>query len=186
MKRTAFVCGGSSGLGLATAQLLVESGDFAKVCLTSRSAERGAAAVQRIVEATSASPDLLEALVLDCCDPASIVAVSEGLAARGARIDLLLLSAGQIYPSYGTISQGIENTLAASLAGQHALTVRLLRSGALTTNARISSRARRGPAATSRWPSPTTSEPSPRTASKVTSIGPSGPSAPARSRAGTR
>jgi NAD(P)-dependent dehydrogenase (short-subunit alcohol dehydrogenase family) len=135
--RTAFVCGGSSGLGFAAARLLVESGEWKKVYVSSRSAERAAAAARRILDAAGAPPGAVEPVVVDCCDHASIVALCDRLVASGVRLHLLLLSSGQTYTERLTTSQGIEHTVAASLAGQHSLTVRLLRGGALAGGARI-------------------------------------------------
>lgn len=96
--RTAYVTGGSSGIGLATARLLAEAG--AHVAVFARTPERLDAA-QAAIEARRVAPaQRFARFRLDVSDHAAVCAVmTEAVAAFGPP-DLLINAAGRALPRY--------------------------------------------------------------------------------------
>lgn len=100
MTRTILITGASSGIGLATAKALAESGF--RVIGTSRSAATD----------TEISNKGISMCQLDVCDDASVFALKQRLTQAGAMPDALILNAG-----FG-ISGPIEETSTASVMAQ--------------------------------------------------------------------
>lgn len=91
---TAFVTGGSKGIGRATAVALAAAG--ARVCITGRdeaSLADSAAAVQAAASGGAATPVVLSA-VADVRDPAALEAAVAATVSRFGGIDLLVANAG--------------------------------------------------------------------------------------------
>lgn len=133
--RTALVTGANSGLGLEAAAQLAEQG-FGRVIVTARSEDKAEATRAALVERTG--QDVFETLTLDNAELATVETAVEALAARGGKIDVLLLNAG-IAPTrdLSRTRDGLELTMAASLTGHHVLTMRLLEHNLLSAEARI-------------------------------------------------
>lgn len=88
--KVAVVTGGSSGIGLATARLLL--GEGARVAICGRDAERLSAAVKSL----GAKPDSLLAATCDVLDAGAVKAFADKVAGwSGGRVDLLVNNAGQ-------------------------------------------------------------------------------------------
>lgn len=85
------VTGSASGIGLATAQAAVGRG--MRVVLTSRSAERLAAAVERL----GAPPDRVLDLVVDLRDEAQVDRLVQAVDARWARVDVWVNNAAGLF-----------------------------------------------------------------------------------------
>src|ERR1700733_14855139 len=77
-RKVALVMGGTSGIGLATARVLVESGNA--VVITGRDPARG----QRAVEALGASASYVQ---VDVADAGQVTAAVGGIVARWGRLD---------------------------------------------------------------------------------------------------
>ena len=92
----ALVTGGSSGIGLATARLLVERG--ARVSLVARDEARLGAAVDGIRAVRSDADVALAAA--DVTDPAALSSAIHELTTRFGPCDLLVTSAGSAHPGY--------------------------------------------------------------------------------------
>jgi 3-dehydrosphinganine reductase len=90
------ITGGSSGIGLATAQLLAERG--AQVSLVARDEERLAAAAALVAGAAPAST--VGVAAADVRDPDAVVAAFAGLTARFGPCDVLVTAAGSAHPGY--------------------------------------------------------------------------------------
>jgi len=88
---SAFVTGGSSGIGLATAARLLEAG-VPRVALAGRDAERGAAAVRRLQARAPGATIRFHAL--DVTNAAAVHSAVDDAAAAFGGLDLLLCSAG--------------------------------------------------------------------------------------------
>ncbi len=130
---TAVVTGATSGLGFATAARLGRDG-WQRVVVTGRSEGKARSAASALCERTGR--DVFEPLALDLADLDSVARAADALG-RPGHIDLLLLNAG-LLPGLDIVRHcGIERTFAASIVGHHALTLRLLRKGALAGRARI-------------------------------------------------
>lgn len=91
--KVAVISGGSSGIGLACARVLLERGY--RVALIARDLERlqGAKA-----ELAADFPDAVEILAADVTDAGACEAVIEAIAAHHGRIDWLITSAGTVEP----------------------------------------------------------------------------------------
>jgi NAD(P)-dependent dehydrogenase (short-subunit alcohol dehydrogenase family) len=83
--KTAFITGGNSGIGLATAKLFIAEG--AQVAITGRNAETLAAAAAEL------GPDAL-AIRADVTDPAELEAAVAQTAAKFGNLDIVLANAG--------------------------------------------------------------------------------------------
>lgn len=118
---TVAVTGANSGIGLATCRALLQAG--ARVLMVCRSAERGAAARDRLAEETGAAPELF---LLDLSEPDSVRAGAASLLAAHPRLDVLVNNAGAYLPERRENSLGQELTLAANHLGPFLLTHLLL------------------------------------------------------------
>ena len=133
--RTALVTGANSGLGLEAAAQLADAG-FSRVFITARTDANAKAARQALEGRTGVH--IYEPVPLELNDLDSVMSAAERIIDTGARLDVLLLNAG-IAPSKNLVKtpDGIEATVAATLIGHHALTMRLLEAGTLSDHARI-------------------------------------------------
>ena len=119
---TAVVTGANSGIGYHTALELARKG--AHVVLACRSAERGAAAVERL---RGALPDAsVELLRLDLASLDSVRAFAEAFRARHDRLDLLVNNAGLMAIPHATTPDGFEMQIGVNHFGHFALTGLLL------------------------------------------------------------
>jgi NAD(P)-dependent dehydrogenase (short-subunit alcohol dehydrogenase family) len=121
--RTALVTGATGGLGLQIATVLAERG--ARVLIGSRSADRGAAALARVmVVATAAPPELVS------IDLASLESVRDAAAdvrdRSGDRLDILVNNGGIMAPPLSFSVDGFEMQWATNVLGPAALTWQLL------------------------------------------------------------
>lgn len=115
--RTAVVTGGNSGIGAATAAALVARG--ARVVITARDPDRGAAAARRIGGDTEVVP-------LDLASLRSVRAAASELRDRCPRIDALVLNAGSYLGAYAETEDGHEAMFQVNHLG-HFLLAQLLR-----------------------------------------------------------
>lgn len=120
--RVAVVTGANGGLGLATARELARRG--AEVVLACRDVARGELAAAAIRAAVGGAEVRVERV--DLADPALVRALAERLAARHARIDLLINNAGIMATPARTTPAGVELQLATNHLGHFALTGLLL------------------------------------------------------------
>lgn len=121
--RLAILTGANSGIGLHAARELARSG--CAVILACRSADRAAAAMQRIERET---PDArLEAAILDLANLASIHSFAAVFVTSGRRLDLLINNAGVMaLPERQTTADGFELQFGTNHLGHFALTGLLL------------------------------------------------------------
>ena len=110
------VTGASSGLGLATAQLLGEGG--AHVVLAVRDLERGHQAARSIHGSTAVA-------LLDVSDLSSV----RDFARSVSRCDVLINNAGVMGTPYERTADGFELQVASNYLGHFALTLLLLQQG---------------------------------------------------------
>ena len=89
--RVAVITGGSSGIGLATAEAVLHAGG--KVAICGRSADRLNAAAGTLVEI--AGPDHVLARVCDVLDEGDVAALRDEVANHFGRCDALVCNAGQ-------------------------------------------------------------------------------------------
>ncbi|MET8687984.1 oxidoreductase [Streptomyces sp. NPDC004732] len=129
--RTAVVTGANSGLGYVTARELARRG--AHVILACRSAERGVAAVDRLLREV---PDAdVEFRALDLGDLASVRQFAA--AYDSARLDLLINNAGVMALPYLRTADGFETQFGVNHLGHFALTGLLLPRLLDTPDARV-------------------------------------------------
>jgi NAD(P)-dependent dehydrogenase (short-subunit alcohol dehydrogenase family) len=121
--RTAFVTGATGGLGQRVAEILASRG--ARVLLSSRNEQRGAAALARVsAVATGPAPELVS---LDVSSQASVRAAASDVRERtGDRLDLLVNNAGIMAPPLAFSVDGYESQWATNVLGPAALTWQLL------------------------------------------------------------
>ncbi len=120
--RTALVTGANTGLGYWTAVHLAKAG--ARVLIGSRSADRGAEALRRLLgEAPGSEADVL---TLDLSSLAAVEDAAGRLREGEDRLDLLINNAGVMMPPYGTTADGFELQLGVNHLGHFALTGHLL------------------------------------------------------------
>ena len=122
-QRTAIVTGSSAGIGKETAKLLVTEGW--RVIGTGRDPARSAAAIAEI-EAACAQGGSFAMLRGDFCNMADVKRVSDEIAARTSRIDVLINNAGGVRDARYTGAEGLEAMLAANHVAPFLLTRELL------------------------------------------------------------
>ena len=116
--KTMIVTGGNSGIGKAAAVALARAG--ARVVITARSEQRGAAAVADISAASGSST--VELSVFDLGDLSSVRSGAADLLERCPRIDVLLNNAGLILTERALSADGYEATFATNHLGPFLLT----------------------------------------------------------------
>ncbi|HXW46010.1 MAG TPA: SDR family oxidoreductase [Streptosporangiaceae bacterium] len=119
--RTFLVTGGNTGIGLATAMALAGRGG--RVHITSRSADKGNAAVSRIRAATG--NDAVRFLQLDLADLASVRASAAAFLALGEPLHVLINNAG-VAGRHGLTRDGFELMFGVNHLGHFAFTAALL------------------------------------------------------------
>ena len=127
------VTGSTAGLGLITAQALAQYG--ATVVIVGRHAERGAAAVARIRQATGNAAVTL--LVADLSVQAEIRRLVQEFQDRCPRLDTLVNNAGAFFSKRQVTADGIEMTFALNHLGYFLLTNLLLETLQASAQARI-------------------------------------------------
>jgi retinol dehydrogenase-14 len=120
--RTVVITGGNSGIGKATAEALAGLG--AHVVITSRQAERGAAAVTDIRRASG--NDAVDCVALDLASLSSVRSCAAELLDRLAEIHVLDLNAGGVLSSRTVTEDGFEAQFQANHLGHFLLTQLLL------------------------------------------------------------
>lgn len=115
--RVYLVTGGSAGLGLATAQVLVAEG--ARVVLTGRDRDRVDAAARAL------GTDTALAVVADNADPATPELLMRSASTRFGRLDGLLVSVGG--PAAGSVTASTDESWRTSFESVFLGTVRLIR-----------------------------------------------------------
>ena len=119
--KTVVITGGNTGIGKETAVALAREG--ARVIITSRDAERGAAAVDDI--ATRSASSEVEFLDLDLASIASIRQFADALASRTDRLSVLINNAGSLLRRRQTTADGFEMTFGVNHLGHFLLTALL-------------------------------------------------------------
>ncbi|MCA9649285.1 MAG: SDR family NAD(P)-dependent oxidoreductase [Myxococcales bacterium] len=122
---TCLVTGASRGLGRAVARALARRG--ARVLVACRTDPEGTA---RALAAETGNPEV-EGLAVDLADLASVDALCDELAARGTRLDVVVLNAGLMPRRARPTAQGIEVMLGVHVVANHRLLSRLLADGGL-------------------------------------------------------
>jgi NAD(P)-dependent dehydrogenase (short-subunit alcohol dehydrogenase family) len=116
--RTVIVTGGNSGIGKATAVALARTG--ARVVITARDQARGNQAVEDVRQASGS--DLVELVVFDLGDLASVRGGAAELLDRCPRIDVLINNAGLVLTDRAETADGYEATFAINHLGPFLLT----------------------------------------------------------------
>ncbi|GIJ43525.1 short-chain dehydrogenase [Virgisporangium aliadipatigenens] len=116
--RVAVVTGANGGLGFATARALAAKG--AHVVLTARDGERGAAALDRLGDASA------ECVELDLGSLESVARAAERILGAHPRVDLFIANAGVMATPQGRTVDGFETQLGVNHLGHWALTAHLL------------------------------------------------------------
>lgn len=126
--RVAVITGATSGLGLETARVLAQHG--ATVVLAARDPAKASAAADRVRAAKSGSVQTgtVETAELDLASLESVRKAAADLAARFARLDLLINNAGVMMPPYSLTKDGFELQFGTNHLGPFALTGLLLSS----------------------------------------------------------
>ena len=133
--KTVLITGANSGIGFETAYQLAKAG-YEKVILGVRSSEKGETAKKQLIE--RGAPDVYDIVTLDTSETASAIAASDELISKGYKFDVLILNAGMSGgDNVRKNSDGVDLTFASTLVGHHALTVNLLKNGAVSQNGRI-------------------------------------------------
>lgn len=117
MRKTIVITGGTGGIGQHTAIGLAKTG--ARVVVTGRSAERGAAAVAHIREQSGS--DAVELVIGDLSTKAGVDALAEALKATLDRIDVLVNNAGMMAQERTVNDDGIELNFAVNVVAPHRL-----------------------------------------------------------------
>ncbi|MBE4737766.1 MULTISPECIES: oxidoreductase [Streptomyces] len=131
--RSAVVTGANSGIGYAAARALARRG--AHVVLACRSAERGAAALERMsAEVPDGSVELMR---LDLGDLGSVREFADAYAQASDRLDLLVNNAGVMAVARSRTADGFETQFGTNHLGHFALTGLLLPALLATPGARV-------------------------------------------------
>lgn len=132
--RTVVVTGANSGLGYATAQLLLAAG--ARVIVLVRSREKGEDTVRRLRATVGPDADVTYD-TMDLADLASVRAVASRLSDAEPRIDGLVHNAGAMFDERALTDDGFERTYQLHVVGPHLLTSLLLPTLAATAGAQV-------------------------------------------------
>lgn len=119
--KISIVTGGTSGIGLVTAEALARRGD--RVLLLGRDPNRTEQAARHVQSATGNTP---EALIGDLSSFADVRRLTDEIRSRVDRIDLLVNNAGAIFLDRSLSADGIEMTFALNHFGHFLLTNRLI------------------------------------------------------------
>ncbi len=130
----ALVTGTTSGLGYAAARTLAGEG-WREIIVTGRSLARVQETAAQLAAETKKK--IFTPLELNLDTPSSVQSALAALVKRGQPIDFLLLNAGMVPGKKRVLTAAGVEAAQAPLIGHHQLTVRLLRAGLLTPNARI-------------------------------------------------
>ncbi|WP_425004133.1 SDR family NAD(P)-dependent oxidoreductase [Mycolicibacterium sp. S3B2] len=131
--KTAVVTGANGGLGLASAKAL--AGHGAHVVMAARNQTKAASARDEIL---AAHPDAsLEIVELDLGSLASVKAAADAIAAKHARIDILMCNAGVMAMPQGTTEDGFDTQMGTNVLGHWALLSHLLPIVVATPGARV-------------------------------------------------
>ncbi|MFM5930551.1 MAG: oxidoreductase [Novosphingobium sp.] len=130
--RTIMVTGANTGIGFESARVLAQRG--ARVLLACRNRDKAQAAINRI-QALVPGADLAF-VPLDQADLNSVRAAAD-LAAKEARLDVLINNAGVMIPPLGRTAQGFEEQFGVNHLGTFALTGLLLPKLAQTPGSRV-------------------------------------------------
>jgi dehydrogenase/reductase SDR family member 12 len=130
--RTVVVTGANSGLGYATAELLLSAG--ARVIALVRSEEKGEDTVARLRESVGADADISYD-TMDLADLGSVHAVADRLS--GTHLDVLVHNAGAMFDRRALTGDGFERTYQVHVVGPHLLTSLLLPTLAASAPARV-------------------------------------------------
>jgi NAD(P)-dependent dehydrogenase (short-subunit alcohol dehydrogenase family) len=115
--KTAVITGGNSGIGFETAVALLQQG--VHVVITSRDAQRGAAASEAIKARTGRAP---EVMALDLASFAAIRRFADDFSATYDRLDILVLNAGAIIKQRRVSEDGHELQFQSNHLGHFLLT----------------------------------------------------------------
>jgi retinol dehydrogenase 12 len=118
--KTVVVTGGNSGIGLETAAALAAMG--ARVLITARDAGRGEAAVEKLSARLGGGAGVVELVVFDLADLASVRAGAAEILRRCPRLDVLVNNAGLILTERAETVDGFEATFAINHLGPFLLT----------------------------------------------------------------
>lgn len=130
--RRVLVTGANSGLGYATARLLLQAG--AEVLLVVRSSEKGERTLDRLAADLGRDVrDVARYDVADLADLATVRALAERLLASDAPIDVVVHNAGAMFDERVETVDGLERTYQVHVVGPFLLTALLLPK--LTTDA---------------------------------------------------
>ena len=141
-KPICLITGATSGIGEVTARELARRGMH--VIIVGRSAERVAATVARIKQATGVD---VETLIADLSSQAGVRSVAEAFLQRHRRLDVLINNAGGFFASRQVSADGIELTWALNHMSYFLLTnllIDTLRASAPARVINVSSDAHRG------------------------------------------
>src|ERR1035437_6235835 len=152
--KTVIVTGGNSGIGKATAVALARVG--AQTVITARDVSRGNQAVAEIRQ--SSGSDLVELVVFDLADLASVRVGAAELLRRCDRIDVLINNAGLVLTDRSETVDGYESTFAVNHLGPFLLTT-------LLTDRLVAY----APSRVWKWPSPPTGPRAPGLTSTICS-----------------
>jgi NAD(P)-dependent dehydrogenase (short-subunit alcohol dehydrogenase family) len=131
--KVCLVTGATSGIGMVTAEALAQQG--ATTLLVARNPERGAAAVQRIRQATG-NP-AVEMLLADLSTQADVRRLAHECQRRSPRLDVLVNNAGALFSGQALSADGIEMTWALNHLAYYLLTNLLLDTLKASAPARI-------------------------------------------------
>jgi NAD(P)-dependent dehydrogenase (short-subunit alcohol dehydrogenase family) len=120
--KTVLITGANSGLGLVSARVLAERG--ARVIMVCRDEGRGGAAHDEVARVARGEPPVL--LIGDLASQAAIRNLADEVAARCARLDVLMNNAGAIFARRELTADGIEKTFAVNHLAPFLLTRLLL------------------------------------------------------------